>query len=258
MQLGRTQLLGGLVLLTLFCAQSHSARAQGDVLMTDLSERQFSINATFTGKELLLFGFIGDSESGGRGDVVIVIRGPISDFLVRSKSKVAGIWINTSSVTFSDIPEFYSLYSNRPLAEFVPEAYLTAYGLGLDHIPFETTSTLPEEEIAAYRSATIEELKSSDLYSENESGVTIIGGHLFRATVSLPANITSGNYIADIYLIRDGNLKTIQSSTVFVDQSGVDRFISDLAHQQPILYGIMAVLMASLLGWIAGVVFNRD
>lgn len=236
-----------------------SAIAQGDVLMTDLSERQFSINATFTGKELLLFGFIGNfAPNEDRGDVVVVIYGPKSDFIVRSKSNVAGIWVNTSSVTFEDIPEFYTLASNRPLHEFVPEPYMTAYGIGLDYIPFETSSSLPDSEIAGYRQATIDELVDADLYSANETGVTIIGDHLFRANVSLPANISTGNYTADIYLIRDGSLKTIQSSTVFVDQTGLDRIISDLAHGQPALYGIMAVLMAGLLGWIAGVVFNRD
>lgn len=235
------------------------ASAQGDVLMTDLSERKFSINATFTGKELLLFGFIGDFEPGeDRGDVVVVIYGPKSDFVVREKSRVAGIWLNTSSVTFNDIPEFYTLYSNRPLKEFVPEAYLTAYGIGLDYIPFETSSAMQASEIVKYRDAAIAERKSAGLYSENESGVTIIGNHLFRANVSLPANISSGNYIADIYLIRDGALKTIQSSTVFVDQEGLDAFISDLAHGQPTLYGLMAVFLASVLGWIAALVFNRN
>ena len=63
----------------------------------------------FTGHEILVFGAIdnsqqpesrGQDQSGGAYyDVVVVVEGTPYPVVVRRKSDVAGVWINTSSVT---------------------------------------------------------------------------------------------------------------------------------------------------------------
>ena len=40
----------------------------------------------------------------GEGDILVVVRGPRSEAVVRRKSQVFGIWLNTKSVTFDNVP----------------------------------------------------------------------------------------------------------------------------------------------------------
>ena len=51
------------------------------------------------------------------GDVIVVVRGPLQRQIVRRKSRVSGIWLNTSAATFGNVPAFYAVAANRPLVD---------------------------------------------------------------------------------------------------------------------------------------------
>ncbi|HXM84370.1 MAG TPA: TIGR02186 family protein, partial [Stellaceae bacterium] len=76
-------------------------------LLADLSSHLIAITTGFTGASVVLFG-----ATDGPGDVVIVVRGPERDMVVRHKSHFAGIWINTRQVTFSGVPSYYAVFSS--------------------------------------------------------------------------------------------------------------------------------------------------
>jgi hypothetical protein len=44
---------------------------------------------------------------------------------------------------------------------------------------------------------------------------------------------------------------------LFVDASGLERRLSNAAHDAPFIYGLACVLMAMLLGWISSVLLQR-
>ncbi|MCB0079333.1 MAG: TIGR02186 family protein, partial [Caldilineaceae bacterium] len=71
-------------------------------LVADLSQHQINISTGFSGTELLLFGAADPS-----GDVVVIVSGPEGKAIVRKKTRVSGIWINTESVAFDAVPGFY-------------------------------------------------------------------------------------------------------------------------------------------------------
>src|SRR5690348_15328072 len=74
----------------------------------DASTRQVAITSSFTGTEILLFGTVENSvqPSAGAGtyDVVAVVEGMPAPAIVRKKSRVGGLWINTSSMKFMPVP----------------------------------------------------------------------------------------------------------------------------------------------------------
>src|SRR5437660_3375508 len=69
---------------------------RGEGLVADLTSHLIAITTGFSGASVVLFGAID-----GRGDVVVVVRGPDREMTVRRKSRIAGIWVNTRAVTFA-------------------------------------------------------------------------------------------------------------------------------------------------------------
>jgi uncharacterized protein (TIGR02186 family) len=75
--------------------------------------------------------------------------------------------------------------------------------------------------------------------------------------VPVPADVPRGQYNVQVYLFRDGNVVSAQSTPLYVDQTGLERRLFNFAHQEPFAYGVSTVLMAAALGWLSSLVFRR-
>jgi hypothetical protein len=69
--------------------------------------------------------------------------------------------------------------------------------------------------------------------------------------------VARGQYNVEVYLLRDGEVVSAQSTPLFIDQTGIERRLFNLAHNAPLAYGLICVFMAMLLGWISSVLFRR-
>lgn len=234
--------------------------ARADTLMTDLSDRLIAITSSFTGSSILVFGAVVQDEPGKR-DVVIVLRGPHQSIRVRRKERIAGIWMNTDAHPFQDIPAFYALAATRPLAEIRAETAFTRHQIGLGALKLKERD-MPEtaaetEAIAPFRAAILRLKERQGLYPPFMQPVTFVGPSLFRATFQFPSNVPVGSYKAEIYLFKDGELVGANSSALFVDKTGMERWIYKAAMNYPALYGLAAVAIAVAIGWIAAIVFRK-
>jgi uncharacterized protein (TIGR02186 family) len=218
-------------------------------IIADLSLRTIEIDSGFNGINMLLFGARNDA-----GDIVVVVRGPKQSYLVREKERVGGLWVNRNSIEFSDTSSFYSISSSRPLEELHNEQLLTSLGIGLNNV-MPPSDLSPEEQ--RFKEALESYKRITGLYPVEVGKVSFIGDTLFRSVLYFPENISRGTYTAEIYLIRNGGLAAVQSTPVLSYKMGLDAFIYDLAYTHPILYGILAVLIALVAGWIAGTVFRK-
>lgn len=127
-------LLGGTVAATVWAQQ----------LVADLSSHLIAITTGFTGTEVVLFG-----TTDGAGDVAIVVTGPRAPATVRRKERVAGMWMNTDSLRFDQVPSFYTVAVSRPLDQLVGRPVLERHQLGLPQLQLPADATLPPEQLAA-------------------------------------------------------------------------------------------------------------
>lgn len=230
-------------------------RARAQALVADLSDHLIAITTGFIGTDVLLFGAIE-----GTGDVVVVIRGPQSQEVVRRKGRVAGLWVNESSVTFTNVPAFYSIATSRPLSQILPPAARQRHEIGFDTLriaPATAADARDEARVEEFRRALIRNKQREELYVEEPGRVVFLGARLFRTRVYFPSNLPTGSYTADVYLVRDGNVVSAQSTPLVVSKVGFGAEVYDIAHEWPLLYGLAAVALALFAGWLAGVVFRR-
>jgi uncharacterized protein (TIGR02186 family) len=242
-------------------ATAPAAPQPGEELQAELSTREISIQSNFTGIEILIYGSIDFSQTKapdqGVYDVIIVIRAPSHPLVVRHKQRVAGIWVNGPGEVFPSVPGFYAALSTRPFRAVTSDEMLKQLGIGLGNLDFGKAPS-DDVEDAKYRSAVIRLKKKQKLFQEHDDGVAFVGRSLFRGTVALPVNVPIGRYTADVYLFRDGELISKSQSTLEVNKAGIERLIYRLAFTHPLLYGLLAVLIAVLAGLAGWFAFRRE
>ncbi len=230
-------------------------RARADQIVGDVSARLIEITSNYTGAEVVMFG-----ARTGRGDIVIVVRGPTQPETVRRKSQIAGIWINAASATFNDVPGFYAVAATRPLLEIAPAHLWASLQIGAENLPLLPRGASAEGQTAAapFREALIRSKETARLYHRDIKPIEVSAGTLFRAGVALPAHAPDGGYYVTFYLVNRGAVVETRNVFFFINKAGFERTVYDFAHQQPLAYGALAVAIAALGGWLAAALFRRS
>jgi uncharacterized protein (TIGR02186 family) len=187
----------------------------------------------------------------------VVVQGPEEGLTVRRKDRVVGIWLNRHSMEYDRVPALYYVASNRPLADIASPSVLARHRIGVEHIPLRPVERDAAAAEANFAAALIRNKQAANLYSHAPGQVSFLGGQLFRADVSFPANVPTGTYAVTVYLFREGRLVGAQTTPLVVSKIGIGARLYDFAQQHAALYGIAAILVALFAGWLAGVVFRR-
>jgi uncharacterized protein (TIGR02186 family) len=221
-------------------------------LVADLDNYRISIDSDFVGDDLLLFGARNDP-----GDILIVVRGPERDITIRKKERKFGLWMNAEEMVFQNVPYYYAVTGTRPLAELTNSRLYDLLNLGLENIdltpPRPATPALQQEFAQAFINAQIQQ----GLYQDYKETPTFMGATLFKTLINFPDTLPRGDYSAEIYLIENGMLRAVQTLPIEVTKVGFDAFVYDVAQRMPLLYGLIAVLVAILAGLAVSNVFGR-
>ena len=228
------------------------------ILVPEVSQHEIQVRQGFIGTELLLFGAIVDPQ-GQRAsrpyDVVVVLKGPTQPILLREKDKKFGIWLNAHSTAFRSAPSFFAVASSRPIDEIVDERTAAIYELGLDYLQLSPSGAIDPKEQARFTSGLVDLRRREGLYKEDGAGVSINHGVLYQARIAVPSNVATGQYTAETFAIVDGRVIASATADVEVHKLGFERFVAEQADRSGFLYGLFAVGLSVLMGWLAGRVF---
>jgi uncharacterized protein (TIGR02186 family) len=235
--------------LAVLAALAEPARA--DALVADLSSHLIGISSGFTGASVVLFG-----ATDGAGDIVAIVRGPDREVTVRHKSKIVGVWVNTSQVTFAGVPSFYAVASSRPVEDAVSPAAAALYHIGIANLKIEPKRPSTPEAVALFAEALVRQQQRELLFPTVIGKVNFLGDRLFRTTFAFPANVPTGSYLIEVFLVRDKTVVSGQTTPLIVSQVGLDAEVLDFARRQALLYGAIAVLTAVMAGWLSSLPFR--
>jgi uncharacterized protein (TIGR02186 family) len=247
-------------------ASGASAQQSGDPLNelpAAVAEEQITVSSDYRGSYITVFGVNPDRR--GRGDIVVVVRGPNESAVIMRKRNFYGLWVNGDPVEFAQAPTFFAVLSNRPLRQIANAQSIWEHQLD-PAASAQLASAVPDgADPSAYRRALVRLRYAQGLYQSYDGrirpgergGLTMYQGGLFRAVVRLPANAPIAQYSADTYLFRDGRLISSQRIPITISRVGIERRIHDLATNASWLYGMVTVLLALAAGWAAALIFRR-
>lgn len=222
-------------------------------LIVDFSLARVSITSAFHGGGILLFGMFDPP-----GEIVVVVSGPPARETVLRKQRFLGLWLNTGRQAFDDVPAYYFIAASQPLQR------LLARSAGGEILSLEdrlgTVRSVGERDHAdliRFRVGLGEVKRRQGLYPAAIGQVTVQAGRLFRVELPFPSRLPEGVYEVRTYLLRDGKIVAAVSRPLPVGKVGFSAQLAGWADDDGPLYGLGAVIMALLVGWIGGAVMRR-
>ena len=189
-------------------------------------------------------------------EVVVQFTGARKEIHLREKGKVFGLlWMNVGKVTLKNVPKVCIINSSRSFKE-----------LGKAAEPYRLEGLLADVEVEKDGGTSgidiTKELlllkKGEGLYKESEDGVKLgadqNGVRTFMADVPIPSSLAPANYLVEAIALRDGAVVAKTSTTVQAKLIGFPEWLSRLAFEKSLLYGVLATVIALFSGLAIGLV----
>lgn len=243
----------------LFGAVAHAA---ADRLVLSVSQPQVRITSNFAGADLVVFGVAEtDGPADADPDVVVTVRGPKDDFVTWRKSRLLGLWVNSDSRTFVEVPALLAVQSSRPVEEMASPEVLRVEQVGLarniliQRIGPDFADVVPSD---PFRSAFLRIQQAEGMYQEAPAGVAFIAPNVFRSEVRIPGRAPIGTYTVTIKLFRGGQLTASTQGSFEVQKSGFEQKIATFAQQSSLFYGFAVAIGSLVVGFIGNILFRKD
>jgi len=191
-------------------------------------------------------------------DVVLRFTGAPEKLHLREKGKIGGLlWMNTGKVVLNNVPKICLVVSSRPFAD-----------LGEAAVPFQLASLKSSIEVEEGADSgevdLIHELlllkKNDHLYSENTGGINLGpdqgATRNFSADISIPSAVAPGHYSIEAVAVKDGAVVGKASTDVEARLTGFPAWLSQMAFNRGLLYGVLATVIAIISGFAIGLVFQ--
>lgn len=235
-----------------------AAQAQEQVVAA-LSQARVAITTDFSGSEIIVFGAVKRTTpipAGPPLQVIVTVAGPLEPATVRRKSRRFGIWINTEAIHVDAAPSFYAVAATAPLPDVLSSTEDLRRKISIPQMirAVGTDATIADRE--SFTTALIRIRVREGLYQQDDTGVILTDDTLFRSSIALPSNLTEGVYTTRIYLTRNGQVVDTFETALNVTMVGLERWAFNLAHQQPMIYGALSLIIAIAAGWSASAVFR--
>ncbi len=232
--------------------------ARAEEIVPGLSSNRVAIDATFDGSDILIFGAVkrdGPAPEGAAPlHAIVTVSGPLQRLTVREAERRMGIWVNVDSVAVDAAPSFYAVATTGPLREILSDTEDLRHGITVARAVQAVGNEVGNRD--DFLDALIRLREDEGTYQLLEGQVVFPEQTLFRAQITLPANLIEGDYATRIFLTRNGQVVDSYATTIFVRKTGVERWLFALAQQQPVLYGLLALSLAIGAGWTASAAFQ--
>jgi hypothetical protein len=115
-----------------------------------------------------------------------------------------------------------------------------------------SVGTREDMDLIRFRQGLVEVKRREGLYPAAIGQVSVQAGRLFRVELPFPSRLPEGTYDVRAYLLRDGVSRPLP-----VGKVGFSARLAGWASREGPFYGIGAIALALLAGWLGGAVVRR-
>jgi len=190
-------------------------------------------------------------------DVIVEIAGPSANGQFDLKGRVGPFWMTRGKAEMDGAPAMYVLLLPGG-QDWHRKA--SSLGLGLERLRRKISiqsSALPPDDLF---NMFVDLKKSEGLYAIEDNAITYAsaknGHRQFTTAFRFPRSTATGKYQIKATAVANGARGLEQSCSFLVDEVGFDRLVLDLATNQRLTYGILAVVVALFAGAVMGFLFK--
>lgn len=233
--------------------------AAEEAIVAGLSQSRVSITADFDGSEILIYGAVKRDQPIPKNaplHVIITVEGPSAALNVRKKDRRFGIWVNTETVQIGKAPSFYAVATTGYLEKILTSTEDLRHQITIPRAIRAVGISAQAKDSPGFVEALLRIRENEGQYRLDERTVQLTEATLFRTDVALPANLTEGMYRVRIFLTRDGVVVDSFERQINVRKEGLERFLTNLSREQPLIYGVLSLLIAVAAGYGASTAFR--
>lgn len=222
------------------------------------NHNHIEINFFYNGSTVSVSG-----ESDQDTDLVIKIASPEGHQMLRKKGKAAGfLWMNVGKITFKHSPNVYFLHSTKKLEDMLSseeaDKYMIGYRSLMNHIDINAVDN--EKEKKQWFNEFIKFKENSRLYDVGAGNIKLAeekGRQNYYTLIDWPYQAPPGDYIVNVYAVKDGRVVDHAETKVLVEQVGIVKMLYRMAKNKGALYGIISIFAALGAGFGVGMIFRK-
>lgn len=199
--------------------------------------------------------------------IVLKIVSPTKEFKLNKSGKGLGfVWLPIGHAEVKKLSGMYAVLSSAKISEFLSPEQQRALGFSPDYREIYDRAEIhykapPKENEAAglkkeYIAGLIKILEQGGLYQVQENGVHL-SGNQFTARIKHPADAPLGEYQVSCYAVKEGKAELLAQDKFQVKQTGLAEWLTHQAASNPVVYGIMAAIIAVGAGILVGLIFKK-
>lgn len=241
------------------CLLALPVTGAAEEVVLGLSKDKVAITTNFDGSEILVFGAVKREAPIVEDqplEVIVAIAGPSAPVVVRRKERRFGIWVNTDAIQVDAAPSFYTVATTGPFEDVLSNVEDLRHKVSIPRAIRSVGAPSTIEDAQSFTDAVIRIRENSGAYSVREGSVTLDDSTLFRTSITLPANLTEGDYATRIFLTRGGRVVSLYQTVIDVRKVGLERWLFEVSREKPFWYGVMALAIAIAAGWGASAAFQ--
>jgi len=220
----------------------------------DLSENNIKIETDFNGKEIIIFGILNDEQ-----ETLITIKGPEKNAVIQKKERILGFWFNTKQITYNQIPSIFFIASSANITDILPTSTIIKEELSFDYLlenKISQRNFISNASLHSWKNNFVRIKRDKNLFKEYK--VEKIENKLFQTRVFFPSKSIPGDYIVNVYQIKNNIILNKKEKIITLAKSGVGSQIYDFAHNNSVAYGLFVIIFAILSGFLAATLFRRS
>lgn len=257
-----------LLILSLTCclvcgwgAAAMAITPEAQKIITSASKNVVEIGLTYSGDKIYFFGVNPVPGS----DVIIKLTAEKEEAVKLSvKGKVGPLWMTVKQYEVTGAPFIYKIHASKPLDQIISQETAKELELGYDAVRGKMKMDLvrgqaaPEDESIVWKGL-LKIKEQATLYNvvEDPARLEISEGKLFKHYFRFPPAATEGHYQVESFCFQKGELVGYGKDVIEIKKVGLENWLTKTSQNQPVFFGIMAVVIAVGAGLLVGVLFGK-
>jgi len=230
-------------------------------VITSASKNLVEIGLSYSGDKIFFFGV--NPVPGA--DIVIKLTAEKEEAVKLSvKGRVGPLWMSVKQYEVTGSPFMYKLHTNKPLDQIISLETAQKFELGYPAVRGKIKLHLirgeaaPEDEAIVWQGL-VKIKERANLFNvvEDPARLEISEGKLFKHYFRFPPAATEGRYQVESFCFQKGELVGYGKDMIEIKKVGLEHWITQLSQNHPVLFGIMAVVIAVAAGLLVGVLFGK-
>jgi len=230
-------------------------------VLTAASKNLIEIGLSYRGDQIHFFGV---NPVPGSDVVIRLTAEKEEDVKLSVKGRVGPFWMTVKQYEVSGSPFIYKLHTGKPLDQIISPEMAQELELGYAAVKKKMRLRLargteaPEDADLVFKGL-LKIKEEANLYNivQDPKRLEVAEGRLFKHYFRFPPAATEGRYLVESFCFEKGQLVGYGKDVIEIKKVGLENWLTQTSQNQPVFFGIMAVVIAASAGLLVGVIFRK-